>query len=122
MTLTCRTPMWLLAVIAGVAWCAAAAAADTHSVRSGDWSDPATWNAGQIPGAADAVTITAEDTVTYDLAAGRVAGVRVEAGATLLFDPGMDATLETSANVIVEVGHCHSPARQPSGGTQWPSR
>ena len=102
MTLTCRTPMWPLAVIAGVAWCAAAAAADTQSVRSGNWSDPATWSARQIPGAADAVTIKAEDTVTYDLAAGRVAGVRVEAGATLLFDPGMDATLETSANVIVE--------------------
>jgi hypothetical protein len=100
MMLSCRNPMGLLAVIAMVLWCAVAAAADRRSVQSGKWSDPATWSAGGIPGAADAVTITAGDTVIYDLAAGRVAGVRVEAGATLLFDPGMDATLETSANVI----------------------
>jgi hypothetical protein len=102
MTLSRHNTMSLLAVIAMVVWCAAAAAADTQSVQSGKWSDPATWNAGQIPGAAHAVTITAGDTVTYDLASSRVAGVRVEAGATLLFEPGMDATLETSANVIVE--------------------
>jgi hypothetical protein len=106
--------MSLLAVMATVVWCAAAAAADSHSVRSGPWSDPATWSTGQIPGNSDAVTITARDTVTYDRASGRVAGVTIEAGATLVFDLRMDATLETSANVIVE-GALRLRPRQPEG-------
>ena len=102
MTLFCRTPMSLLAIITMLVWCAAPAAADTQSVQSGNWSDPATWSAGRIPGASDAVTIAAGDTVTYDLAASRVAGVRIEPGATLVFDAQMDVALETNANVIVE--------------------
>jgi hypothetical protein len=100
MTLWYRTAMALLAVMAATVWCAAAAAA-THSVRSGDWSDPATWSAGRLPGAADAVTIAAGDTVTYDLASGRVAGVKIELGATLAFEPETAALLESSANVVV---------------------
>ena len=102
MTLFCRTPLSLAAIVAILVWCAAPAAADTQSVRSGNWSDPATWSAGRIPGASVAVTIAAGDTVTYDLASSRVAGVRIEPGATLVFDAQMDVALETNANVIVE--------------------
>ena len=102
MTLFCRTPLSLAAIVAILVWCAAPAAADTQSVRSGNWSDPATWSAGRIPGASVAVTIAAGDTVTYDLTSSRVAGVRIEPGATLVFDAQMDVALETNANVIVE--------------------
>ena len=65
-------------------------------VRSGDLERRAD------SGASDAVTIAAGDTVTYDLATSRVAGVRIEPGATLVFADQMDVALETSANVIVE--------------------
>jgi G8 domain len=114
MTLSRRSPMSLLAFMATAVWCAAAAAADSHSVRSGAWSDPATWSTGRLPGAADAVTIAAGHTVTYDLASSRVAGVRIEAGAALAFEPGMDATLETSANVIA-LGTLRLRPQEPAG-------
>jgi hypothetical protein len=114
MMLSYRTPMPLLAVMAAAVWCAAAAAADTHSVRSGAWSDPATWSGGRIPGAADAVTIAAGDAVTYDLGSSRVAGVGIEPGATLVFGPEADAMLESSANVIVE-GTLRLRPRAPEG-------
>ena len=102
MTLSCRSPMWLLAITAMLVWCAAPAAAEMQSVQSGDWSDGATWSAGQIPGASDAVTIVAGDSVTYDLPTSRVAGVRIEPGAMLVFADQMDVALETDANVVVE--------------------
>ena len=100
LSLSCRSPLGLLAAMALVA-CASHVAADTRSVQSGDWSDPATWSTGQPPGASDAVTISAGTVVTYDLASARVAGVTVEQNATLAFDPDIDATLETDENVLV---------------------
>jgi G8 domain len=102
LTLFRRSPKPLLAIIALLVWCAAPAAADTQSAQSGDWSDPATWSTARVPGASDAVTIAAGDTVTYDLASSRVAGVTIAASATLVFDAQMDVALESSANVVVE--------------------
>ena len=99
LSLAYRSPMGLLAIMAVTA-CASQAAADTQSVRSGNWSDSATWDAG-VPSAADTVTISAGDTVTFDLASTRVSGVTVEDGATLTFRPDRDATLETDENVLV---------------------
>ncbi|MGE5834649.1 MAG: hypothetical protein ACM4AI_09240, partial [Acidobacteriota bacterium] len=36
------------------------------SVRTGAWSDPATWSIGQVPGVNDRVSIAAGTAVTYD--------------------------------------------------------
>ncbi|HYN08812.1 MAG TPA: G8 domain-containing protein, partial [Vicinamibacterales bacterium] len=37
-----------------------------QSVRSGAWSDPATWLAGQVPTVNDRVAVAPGTTVTYD--------------------------------------------------------
>ena len=52
---------------------------DTVSVRSGAWSEPATWHSGQPPGPGDVVRISAETTVIYDTAvAPRLRSVGIE--------------------------------------------
>src|SRR5262249_37854411 len=38
-----------------------------HSLRSGPWSAPATWEGGKVPGAGARVQIRTGHTVTYDL-------------------------------------------------------
>jgi hypothetical protein len=71
------------------------------SVQSGNWSDPATWG-GKLPGPSDTPLISSGHTVTYDLATASYAGVSISSGATLQFDAGRNATLQSSANVVVE--------------------
>lgn len=71
------------------------------SVQSGKWSDPATWG-GKIPGNADTPVITTGHTIIYDIAQDTVAGINISSGAVLLFDDRMSATLQTTANVVVE--------------------
>src|SRR5262245_14336176 len=70
------------------------------SLRSGNWSDPSVWG-GRLPGPHDLVVIAPGTTVTVDQSTAPVAGVRVDAGATLAFDPGRGGTLPTTRNVIV---------------------
>ena len=72
-----------------------------RSVRSGPWSDPATWG-GHPPGTSDRVAVTAGTTVTHDRASTRVAAVQVQPGGTLVFDPDRSTTLECSGNVVVD--------------------
>lgn len=71
------------------------------SLRSGNWSDPALWG-GRRPGSRDLMMISPGTTVTFDQASATVAGVRVQAGGTLAFDPGRGGTLRSTRNVIVE--------------------
>jgi hypothetical protein len=71
------------------------------SVQSGKWSDPATWG-GKIPGNADTPVITTGHTIIYDIAQDTVAGINISSDAVLLFDDKMSATLQTTANVVVE--------------------
>jgi len=85
-----------------------AARADT-SVRSGAWSDPAVWKGQRVPDANDSVTIAAGHTVTYDVT-GAVAGVQVEADATLAFAPDRSATLVSTRNVLVNGRLAMKPA------------
>lgn len=61
------------------------------------WSDPATWD-GRPPGPADVVTVANSVVLDTDV---HVAGVVIEPGATLSFDPGKTITLESSGNVVV---------------------
>ena len=72
------------------------------SVASGQWSDPAVWSDGEVPGPTDAVAIRAGHTVTLDVAAAAVAGVTIDAAGALVFAPDLSVRLDSSRNVVVE--------------------
>ncbi len=81
------------------------------TIKSGNWSDPTVWDGGHVPGPNDKAIIA--NNIKYDEATTTVAGVYINTGANLTFDPAKSATLQSSANVIVEgVLHMHpgSPA------------
>jgi hypothetical protein len=61
------------------------------------WSDPATWD-GKVPGPEDVAVVTRPVLLDVDAA---VAGVQVEAGAELQFDPAASRTLTSTGNVVV---------------------
>jgi hypothetical protein len=71
------------------------------SMQSGKWSDPATWG-GKLPAETDTPLIAAGTSVTFDLSQTTVAGVNISSGATLQFDANQSATLQTTANIVVE--------------------
>lgn len=62
------------------------------------WSEPSTWG-GSVPGPNDVAVV--RRTVILDVNA-QVAGVVIERGAKLIFDPARSRTLESSGNVVVE--------------------
>ena len=62
------------------------------------WSDAASWG-GVVPGPNDVATVAG--TVVLD-ASIRVAGLVVEAGGSVIFDPTRSVTLESSGNVVVK--------------------
>jgi hypothetical protein len=71
------------------------------------WSDPATWG-GRVPGPGRQAVV--RGTVLLDVDA-RVKGVVVRRGAALIFPPGTDRTLTSTANVVL-----HGTLRmRPSG-------
>lgn len=61
------------------------------------WSDPATWG-GEVPAAGDLAVIDKPVLLDVDAA---VAGVRIEAGGELTFDPAASRTLTSTGNVAV---------------------
>jgi hypothetical protein len=70
-----------------------ASAAMIRSARSGPWSEPQTWEGGQIPGAGARVQVRAGHTVTYDAASDRA--IRsIHVAGTLRFDPDRDTRLD----------------------------
>jgi hypothetical protein len=71
------------------------------SVQSGKWSDPATWG-GKVPAATDTPLIAAGHTVIYDVTQASVAGININSGGVLSFDPAQSTTLQTTANVVVQ--------------------
>ena len=63
---------WLWSFLLAISWITASASGadvrfDTHSVRSGRWSDPQTWADRHVPAAGDRVQVRAKDTVIYDV-------------------------------------------------------
>jgi hypothetical protein len=80
------------------------------SAASGRWSDAATWG-GVVPGAGDVPRVAAGHAVIFDVDGARTAGLLVEAGATLAFDPDAAASLECTGNVVVEGTLRMRPAR-----------
>lgn len=61
------------------------------------WSDPATWG-GQVPGPGDVATISTAVTLDVDT---QVAGVVVDSGGELIFDPAASVKLSSTGNVTV---------------------
>ena len=76
------------------------AAPALHSAGSGAWSDPATWSGGRIPQAGEPATVANGTTVTVTGTV-QAAGVTVEAGGRLAFDPAGSATLSSTRNILV---------------------
>lgn len=62
------------------------------------WSDPDSWPRG-VPGAGDVAVITRRIVLDTDA---RVAGVTVEPGGELLFQPSASRTLRSTGNVVVK--------------------
>jgi G8 domain len=70
------------------------------------WSDPAAWS-GSVPGPDDVAVVT--QPVVLDVDA-RVAGVVVERGGRLIFDPAVSRRLESKGNVVVKGSLVMRPA------------
>ena len=62
------------------------------------WSDVASWG-GAVPGPNDVATVSGS--VVLDVSA-RVAGVIIEPGGALIFEPTNSVALESSGNVVVK--------------------
>jgi hypothetical protein len=74
------------------------------AVQSGNWSNPATWSTGQVPGAGDIVAIPSGDTVTYDVVStAPVNTVEIRNGGVLTFRTNINTTL-TVQNLLVLQG------------------
>ncbi len=69
-----------------------------ESVQDGNWSSPATWSGGIVPGDEDAVAVG--HAVTYDLDSARIAGVTITDTGKLTFSPDKSVELETDRNVV----------------------
>ncbi len=64
-----------------------------HSVKSGRWSQPATWDGGKVPGTGDKVQVQTGHTVTYDVKSEAV--VRsIHVAGTLAFAGDRDTRLD----------------------------
>ncbi len=72
------------------------------SASSGSWSAPATWKGGNVPQATDAVNIGAGHNIIADGPNLEVAGMTINANASLEFLPASSVTLTSSHNVIVQ--------------------
>lgn len=92
----------LLWVVVSLTACAATVRAEAlASVKSGNWSDATVWNLGRAPASGDTVTIAAGHAVVVEVTSPQLAGVTVETGAALTFDPNVSATLQSTGSVVV---------------------
>jgi hypothetical protein len=87
-------------VLVGCTLTTSQAAVVKTSLKSGNWSDTSVWG-GTAPQAGDIIRIAEDHTVTYDIASLQVEGVTVDRNAALKFDPAKNATLISTANVII---------------------
>ena len=102
-----RTLLWSAAV-AGASLAIAPAiihAADPRS-KGTMWSDAATWN-GRVPSEDQVAVISRSVVLDRDVS---IAGLIVQPGGELVFDPHQSRTLETTANIVVEGGLAMQPA------------
>ncbi|HEV8339794.1 MAG TPA: G8 domain-containing protein, partial [bacterium] len=101
-----RLALWILAIVALAlppgGGGAAAAGAPAVSVRSGRWSDPATWARRAVPGPSLGVRIARGTVVEYDVHSDGDLGPIAVAG-TLAFSSRRSTRMD-AAGVIVEAG------------------
>ena len=69
------------------------------SVKSGNWSDPATWG-GSLPSEIDTPLINNSHTVVIDVSA-TVSGLYIDQNAVLKFTENTSVTLQSARNIIV---------------------
>jgi hypothetical protein len=80
----------------------AVAAEPIRSARSGPWSEPGTWESGNVPGAGASVQVRAGHTVTYDVQSDRPIRFIHVAG-TLTFAPDRNTRLDVGV-IKIEPG------------------
>jgi hypothetical protein len=83
------------ACVLGALWLPAGPAT-ASGVPPARWSDPATWG-GQLPGPSTVVTVDRPILVDVDAS---VAGVRITAAGSLIFDPAVSHRLRSTGNII----------------------
>lgn len=70
------------------------------SIKSGNWNDPATWDANKIPTSGDNVTIASGTTVIYNVLSDNVIG-EINISGTLRFARDTNTRLKTNGNIII---------------------
>jgi hypothetical protein len=79
--------------------------ATVSSVRTGVWSDPATWSPGRLPAANDRVRISGGTRVGYDLVSDAPLDcVTIEAGGLLDFHPAADTRMVVGTLLVLAGG------------------
>jgi G8 domain len=86
------TPVLLL-VMFGMSMTTDPAPALVRSGRHGNWSDPATWEGGRVPGKGSRVQVRAGHAVVYDIL-GNSPIRSIHVAGTLRFDPEKDTRLD----------------------------
>ncbi len=84
----------------------AAAGTIKSAGASGNWTEPATWVGGAVPGPADIAVIADGDTVTYNATDATVAGVQVGEGTSgvLQFSKSDTTILRVNGNLLISAG------------------
>jgi hypothetical protein len=76
-----------------------------YSVASGNWSNPAIWSLGRVPGAGDIVDIEPGTTVTYDLnSTVALNTLEIQPTATLTFATGINTTVNVGNFLVLQGG------------------
>jgi len=90
------------------------------AARDGNWSDPATWRGGSVPGPSDHVYVTSSRTVVYDLpedgnTGAEAATLTIRDGGTLRFSRSVSTRLDLDEGLFVlmngflDVGTANDP-------------
>ena len=73
----------------------------TNGKGGGKWSDPKSWQAGQVPKPGEMGKVLSDDQVIFDKKSGECAGIEVSAKAVFLFRRGTRA-LTVKGNIVVK--------------------
>jgi len=92
---------YLLSLVVALLLALPGAAATVKSAGSGPWSDPKTWDGGQLPAAGDTVLVRAGHTVVYDVQSDAVIRALFIVG-TLTFAPDRDTELNVG---LIKIQH-----------------